>query len=99
MVSSRPICVPLSAVAAASPFPTPSSGLPLLSGLVLTAGSFEIARNKQKKSKNHPFLVSKDSAKSAVDSAKSAVDSSKSAVDSAKSSLYISIAESVWAKF
>ncbi|MEI6817659.1 MAG: hypothetical protein WCL14_13700 [Bacteroidota bacterium] len=31
--STRPICVPLSAVAAASPFPKQSSGLPLLSGL------------------------------------------------------------------
>ncbi|MEI6816345.1 MAG: hypothetical protein WCL14_07015 [Bacteroidota bacterium] len=33
MPSSRPICVPLSAVAAACPNPIPSSGLPLLSGL------------------------------------------------------------------
>ncbi|MEI6815099.1 MAG: hypothetical protein WCL14_00715 [Bacteroidota bacterium] len=33
MPSSRPICVPLSAVAAACPFPKQSSGLPLLSGL------------------------------------------------------------------
>ncbi|MEI6815804.1 MAG: hypothetical protein WCL14_04270 [Bacteroidota bacterium] len=33
MFASRPIYVPLSAVAAACPFPTPSSGLPLLSGL------------------------------------------------------------------
>ncbi|MEI6817515.1 MAG: hypothetical protein WCL14_12970 [Bacteroidota bacterium] len=38
MFTSRPIYVPLSAVAAAFPLPTPSSGLPLLSGLVLTAG-------------------------------------------------------------
>ena len=47
MLASRSIYVPLSAVAAASPLPTPSSGLPLLSGLVLTAGSFETTFIKQ----------------------------------------------------
>ena len=39
MASSRIIYVPLSAVAAASPLPTQGSGLPLLSGLDLTAGN------------------------------------------------------------
>ncbi len=42
MSASRPIFVPLSAVAAASSFPKQSSGLPLLSGLDLMAGSFEM---------------------------------------------------------
>ncbi|MEI6817600.1 MAG: hypothetical protein WCL14_13395 [Bacteroidota bacterium] len=43
MCSSRPIYVPLSAVAAAFPYPIPSSGLPLLSGLCFDGSLLETA--------------------------------------------------------
>ncbi len=43
MFASRPICVPLSAVAAASLFPKQSSGLPLLSGLCFDGRLLEMA--------------------------------------------------------
>ncbi|MEI6815612.1 MAG: hypothetical protein WCL14_03295 [Bacteroidota bacterium] len=43
MFTTRPIFVPLSAVAAASSLPTQSSGLPLLSGLLpMAAASNEL---------------------------------------------------------
>ena len=47
MSSTRPIYVPLSAVAAAFPIPTPSSGLPLLSGLCFDGRLLEPTFSKQ----------------------------------------------------
>ncbi|MEI6815379.1 MAG: hypothetical protein WCL14_02120 [Bacteroidota bacterium] len=43
MAASRPICVSLSAVAAASPLPTQGSRLPLLSGLCFDGSLLRIS--------------------------------------------------------
>ncbi|MEI6817763.1 MAG: hypothetical protein WCL14_14250 [Bacteroidota bacterium] len=58
MFASRPICVPLSAIAAASPIPIQSSGLPLLSGLGFDGSSLEMAFYKYRGFRRKGFAFS-----------------------------------------